>query len=331
MSLPTLSIVIPSCNGLGHLQRCLPSVCRFAPVGTQILVIDDASTDDTASWVRHCHPGIELERLGTNLGFCGAVNAGLERARGEVVELLNNDTEVSEGWAEASLRHFADPTVGSVAPLAVRMDDPQTIDSAGQEYHTCGWACERLHGHALATEDLSPREVFGASASCGFYRRDALQKVGGLWTICAAYIEDTDLAFRLRWAGYRCIFEPASRVAHKGSASYGRQSDRQVFLISRNEEMVFWANLPRSRLLFSLAPHVGFLAVRLMRKIFQCQAGPYLAGKIDALGKLRSILDRRKEARSLARTSRRHIDLSVRTDLQVLRHGIDWLRNRRCA
>src|SRR5205807_1943511 len=85
----SLSIVIPNYNGLDHLKRCLPSVCRFAPASTQVIVVDDASKDTSVAWIRRHFPGVEVLRLPENLGFCGAVNAGIECADGDVVELLN--------------------------------------------------------------------------------------------------------------------------------------------------------------------------------------------------------------------------------------------------
>src|SRR6516164_1951216 len=121
MPFPTLSIVIPTYNGLTHLKRLLPSVSRYTPRATQVIVVDDASTDGTSAWLRRWFPWVELIALPWNRGFCHAVNAGAARARGEIVELLNNDTEVCRNWAEAALKHFVDPTVGSVAPLVLFM------------------------------------------------------------------------------------------------------------------------------------------------------------------------------------------------------------------
>src|SRR5262245_30513911 len=125
----SLSIVIPSHNGLVYLRRSLDAVKRYAPADTQVIVVDDGSQDGSARWLQTNYPDVELVVLRNNGGFCRAVNAGLAQARGEIVELLNNDTEVCAGWAEACLKHFADPSIGSVAPLAVRMSAPDTIDS----------------------------------------------------------------------------------------------------------------------------------------------------------------------------------------------------------
>jgi GT2 family glycosyltransferase len=331
MDWPSLSIVIPTHNGRGHLARCLPAVRRHAPAGTQVIVVDDASTDGTRAWLRTQHPWVELRTLPENRGFCHAVNAGLAAARGEVVELLNDDTEVCPGWAEAALGHFADPTVGSVAPLVLCMDRPGVIDSAGQEYHLCGWARNRGHGEPVGPAYLSAGEVFGPSGSSGFYRRSALARVGGLLPEYGAYYEDVDLSFRLRWAGYRCVYEPAARVFHQGSASYGRQPERVVQLIARNEELVFWTNLRLGELLLGLLPHAGFQLIRTVRKALAGQLGPFLRGKREALGLLRWVLRQRRELRRLARTGGRPVRLAISTSPRVLRLGWSWMARRRSA
>lgn len=326
-----LSIVIPTYNGRRHLERCLPSVCRHAPRGTQILVVDDASSDDTAAWVRRHFPGVELVALAVNQGFVGAVNEGIRRARGDVVELLNNDTEVCAGWAEPCLRWFADPTVGSVAPLVLRMDQPQVIDSAGMGYHLCGWAFNRGLNRALGGGYESPCEVFGPSGSAGFYRRAALEKAGLLLPELGAYFEDTDLAFRLRWAGYRCMYEPAGRVLHQGSGTYGQASPRVTRLIARNEELVFWMNLPLPTLLLAVIPHAAFVAVRLLRKLPTARLLPFLAGKWEALAAWRNILRQRRQLRELANARLAPMDLHLSQGAAVVGHGVNWLRRRECA
>jgi GT2 family glycosyltransferase len=331
METPALSIVIPTYNGIEHLRHCLTSVRRHAPPGTQVLVVDDASTDGTREWLRREHPSVEAVALPANGGFCAAVNAGVARARGRVVELLNNDTEVCAGWAQAVLPHFADPRVGSVAPLVTFFDHPDVIDSAGVEYHICGWAKNRLYGLPLSGRRLSAREVFGPSASSGFYRREALSRAGALLPEYGAYYEDVDLAFRLRWAGYRCVFEPASRVLHKESASYRKQREHVVWLLARNEELVYWINLRPRELALGLVPHLGFEIVRAIRKTMQGQGRLFASAKWDALGRWRWILRRRRILLELARGADRPIHLRISTGSRVLRQGWDWMRRRKSA
>jgi O-antigen biosynthesis protein len=336
-SLPSLSIVIPTYNGRQHLERCLPSVCRHAPPGTQILVMDDGSTDNTVPWLCRCFPTVEVASLPRNQGFCAAVNRGLEHVHGEIVELLNNDTEVCPGWAEAGLRKFADETVGSVAPLVLRMeqagrrDGPPIIDSAGVSFHVCGWACNRGYGVHLQASYLRSCDVFGPSASAGFYRRSVLERTGGLRPEFGAYLEDVDLAFRLRLAGYRCVYEPASRVFHQGHGTYGKAHDRVLRLIAQNEELMFWMNMPLPQLLLGLGPHLGFQLVRLVSKALAGRLRPFLGGKWQALTSWRQIRDRRREVRRLTQANVNGAGLGLTYGLGVLRRGLDWLRRRQCG
>jgi GT2 family glycosyltransferase len=331
MELPSLSIVIPTYNGLNHLERCLTSVQQYAPPGTQVIVVDDGSTDGTCFWLRKKHPEVEVLALPSNHGFCGAVNAGVARARREVVEMLNNDTEVSPGWAESALKHFADPSVGSVAPLVVFFDRPQVIDSAGQEYHICGWGKNRGYGHVLNEKYARSCDVFGPSGSSGFYRRAALQKTGVLLPEFSAYYEDVDLSFRLRWAGYRSIYEPASRVLHRESATYRRQRDQVVRLLARNEELVFWINLQAHELLLGFIPHLGFLVVRAVRKTLKGQGTIFFAAKWEAVKKWRWICERRRELQKLARSAGRKVQLEITSHPRILQDGWNWINQKKCA
>lgn len=326
-----LSVVIPNYNGRYHLQRLLPSLCRFAPPATQILVVDDASTDDSLVWIRSHFPQVELVSLPHNGGFCQAINAGIAHARGEILQLLNNDTEIVSGWPDAALSHFQDPTVGSVAPLVLQMANPSIIDSAGQQYHLCGWAYDRGHGQVLQDRYLTSTEVFGPSGSSGFYRREALLRTGGLLPEYGAYFEDTDLAFRLRWAGYRCIYEPGTRILHAGHASYGQQSSRVIRHLARNEELAYWINLPPRELLWAFLPHLAFQGVRLIRHAITGRLGPYLRGKGDALWAWNQIRQRRRQVQQLAKQGFQPRELQMQDSWSVLGQGITWLRQRRCA
>ena len=141
-----------------------------------MIVVDDASTDGTAEWVLDEFPWTRVVRLPTNGGFVAAANAGISAARGEFVQLLNNDAEVCEGWVAAGLEPFADPRVGSVAPLVLVRSDPSRVDSAGDQYAFVGWPSKRGHGEdAKDWVDRGAGPVFGASGSSAIYRSEALR------------------------------------------------------------------------------------------------------------------------------------------------------------
>lgn len=294
---PPLSIVIPSHNRPDLLARCLASVVRQAPAGSEVLVVDDASADGVVSRAAARFPGVRVLRLPRVGGFCAAANRGIRAAQAPIVELLNDDTEVCPGWAEAALAHFAQPAVAAVAPLVLcgpAREGAPRIDSAGDRYFVGGVAGKRGHRRPLTADFLQPGPVFGASASTAFYRREALLEVGCFPEHFGAYFEDVDLAFRLHWAGYRIHYEPAARVWHRVSASHGKPDRKLLAQQSRNEERVFWRNLPRRDLLRALPQHLAVLAGKAWRRWRSGELLPFLAGRLSVLCEVSDLLRHRR-------------------------------------
>ena len=313
---PACSVVIPSYNGRKLLETCLASVERHMPAdgSVEVIVVDDASTDDTVAWMRDNHPSIRLVSLAINGGFCAAANLGIAAARGAVVQLLNNDTEVSAGWIEAGLKPFADPQVGSVAPLVLVRSDPGRVDSAGDTYTWVGWPSKRGHGQpAERWLQFGSDRVFGASGSSAFYRATALEKVGAYDPDFGSYYEDVDLAFRLRWGGYHCVFTPECRILHDVSASYDHGRPALQRRMSRNAEYLFWTDLPANWLVVSLIPHLAFTLAQATWRTLRGRGRPFLQGKLDALRDWPKLIRGRKLRADLARTglARPHFPLKV--------------------
>lgn len=285
--MPSLSVVIPSHNRPDLLRLCLASVVRHAPAGAEILVVDDASPQGVVHTAAREFPGVNVLRLARRGGFAIAANAGVRAAAGEIVELLNDDTEVAADWAAAALRAFADQRIGAVAPLVLIWPGhgPQgpRVDSAGDRYFVGGVAGKRGHRQLLAPEHLQAGEVFGVSASSAFYRRSALLAVGGFPESFGAYFEDVDVAFRLHWAGWRVAYAPASRVLHRVSASYGPPRRDLLAMQSRNEERIYWRNLPRGELLRSLPLHLAVVAGKAWRRWREGRLLPFLRGRLGVL------------------------------------------------
>lgn len=330
MSRVRLSVVIPTYNGRHLLEPCLDSLFRFGPQdgSVEIIVADDASTDDTADWLARTYPAARLVRRLTNGGFVAAANAGIAEARGEFIQLLNNDAEVTAGWMEAGLSPFDhDPLVGSVAPLVVMRGDPGRVDSAGDGYSLLGWAYKRGHGQNTSDwEARSSDRVLGASASSAIYRASALRAVGGGFDpLYGSYYEDVDLALRLQRAGYACVFAPRCRVLHDVSASFNHKNPKLQRTIARNVEILFWSNLPARTLALAVLPHLAFVAAQVPRKLLRGTLQPFLAGKWDAVRLWRSILERRRHRTSLepaARQPRLPVShLPLRTLFEHLRAG----------
>ncbi|MFO0877166.1 MAG: glycosyltransferase family 2 protein [Gemmataceae bacterium] len=292
---PPLSIVIPCHNRADLLRLCLASIRRHASRALQLLVVDDGSE---ASQVSHLAEqfGAEAVRLPTRQGFCRAANAGLRAASGEIVQLLNDDTEVESGWIEAVLPHFAQEKVAAVTPLVVQYPGGAAarIDSAGDTFHPLGFARKRAHGKPSSSQPLTGGPVFGASGSSSFFRRSTFLEVGGLPEEFGAYFDDVDLSFRLRHAGYQVVFEPGSRVIHRVSSSHGPPRGDLLAIQSRNEEMVYWRNLRDWELLLTLPGHVAVLTAKAMLRAAEGQWQPWWAGRLAAWREMGQILHHRR-------------------------------------
>jgi GT2 family glycosyltransferase len=303
---PPLSIVIPCHGQIDLLRLCLQSVTLHAPPHSEIIVVDDGSPRGTVSATASAFLGVRVIRIERCRGFCFAANRGLESARAPIVELLNDDTQVTAGWADAALAWFADPAIAAVAPLVLRGPAPAPIrvDSAGDEYDRGGFYRKRGHGKLLSAEHLRAGPVFGTSASSAFYRRSALVRVGLFPEEFGAYFEDVDLSFRLNRAGYRVQFEPNSRVWHRGGSSYSRKDRRLLEQQSCNEERVFWRNVPGPELLRSLPRHMAVLAGKAVKRCREGSLIPFLMGRLRVLREVGPLVRHRRWLRQMAAGSR---------------------------
>ncbi len=296
---PACSIVIPTYNGRRELATCLASIARHRPTDRdlEVIVVDDGSRDDTLDWLAQ-HPlpfQVQVVARPVNGGFCAAANDGIARARAPFIQLLNNDTEVTAGWIAAGLRPFDDPRVASVAPLVLWRSDPCRVDSAGDAWTVFGMPVKRGHGDPIERWADRPVEpVLTASASSAFYRTEALRRVGGFESAYGSYYEDVDLGLRLRWAGYRHLFASACRILHDVSASYDHRDPRLQRRLARNAEYLYWTNAPSRMLALTIGPRLAFLAAQALWRLKQGRLGPFLLGKLDAIGQARAILRRRR-------------------------------------
>jgi GT2 family glycosyltransferase len=302
-------VVIPSHSRDDLLRLCLASVLRFAPPHTEVIVVDDGSRDGRVSRAAEEFPGVTVVRRPHAGGFCAAANAGIATASAPVVEMLNDDAEVTAGWADAALAWFADGRVAAVSPLVLQNDPvrlarglPPLIDTAGDEYDPGGFAVKRGHGQAweVRSEELgvrreaatsfphssllAPHFVFGASACAAFYRREALVRAGGFPEHFGAYFEDVDLSFRLRRLGFEIAYEPRAVVWHRVSGSYGKKPSRRTLeRQSCNEERVFWRNTRGRALLTALPRHAAVLAAKALRRSQEGNLLPWLLGRLRAV------------------------------------------------
>lgn len=231
-----VAAVVPTYEGRHWLEGCLSSLRAQERSFTQIVVVDDASQDGTAEWLSTAWPDVLVVALERNHGFAAAANRGVAAAAAEcdVVALVNNDVELEPDWlARTAAALEADPGAGAVACKMVSLRSEGVLDDCGDVLRRDG-ACEQ-RGHGLRDDGRwdEPGEVFGACAGAALYRRAAFAAAGGFEQRFGAYLEDVDLALRLRLAGWRCLYEPA--VARHWSGGSAAVMSRELWsAVERN-------------------------------------------------------------------------------------------------
>ena len=222
-----IDVVIPTWNRRDLLERCLPTVLRQT-VPVRVIVVDNGSEDDSVAVVRERFGhAVSVIALPENRGFGAAVNAGVRAGEGALVVLVNNDVECDPGFAEALAAPFADPRVGMAAGLLLR-PGRAAIDSYGIEVDATLSGFDRFAGAPWPATAVHARGLAGPSGGAAAYRRAALEEAGPFDEALFAYMEDLDLALRLRAAGWRCAGAPGATGVHLGGATFGRRSRWQV-------------------------------------------------------------------------------------------------------
>lgn len=221
---PFVSIIIPTYNGQALLAVCLPSLRgqSYPADSFEVIVVDDASGDGTVEWLAAEFPWVQVVRLAQNSGFIAACNAGVAAARGEVLVLLNNDTEAEPGWLAALVAALMDhPQAGSAASKMLLFDRRDTLHTAGDTMGKNGIPRNRGVWEQDTGQYDQQRWVFGPCGGAAAYRREAWQQAGGFDPALWMYLEDVDLAWRLQRLGWRSIYAPEARIYHQLSATGG--------------------------------------------------------------------------------------------------------------
>jgi hypothetical protein len=229
-----VAVVIPNWNGRDWLPACLEALHHQSLAAAEVVVIDNGSADGSAEYLREAHPEVTLVALPENTGFAHAANRGIRESSCELVALINTDVVLEPGWLERMADALlSDAGAAAVACKMVSLEDPRTIYDAGDILRRDGACEQRGRFQPDRGEWDQPGEVFGACAGAALYRRSVLLELGGFDERYFAYLEDVDLALRLRLAGWSCRYEPAV-ARHAGEGSSRRLPGGHQFLVTRN-------------------------------------------------------------------------------------------------
>ncbi len=304
---PAVSIIIVNYNGRDLLQSCLESVYAQSFNSIEVIVVDNGSSDGSATHVKKYFPQVNFVSLTSNIGFPGANNEGLLHATGNYILLLNNDTVVDkDSMAGLYAAMEKDPACGICAPKML-VAGTDIIDSAGDGFSSNLKGFKRGEGKPSSSYDEA-EYVFGACAGAALYRRKMIGEIGFLDEDFFLISEDTDFNLRAQLAGWKVRYVPTAVVHHKVRSTIGNMSDIAVYYSLRNSELTRIKNIPcgifvRCLPSYFLSAFLEFLyfGIRYLRP------GLYFRAKLDALRMLPKMLKKRKEIMKKRRVSNRYI------------------------
>jgi len=290
--MPTVTVVIPTYNARDRLARCLSALQAQTRTPDEVLVVDNASNDGTAPFVCNHFPAATVLPQATNRGGPGGLNAGVERARGDMIAALDSDAYATPTWLEALLAALdGRPEFAIASSRLLSADGSDRIDSVGQGFAPHTGAVMIGNGQPNGPAFDQPREVFAASNAAALYRREVFERVGPLDESVFMYGGDMDFGFRARLLGYRCLYGPEAIVHHQGSATIGRNTPRQMRLMFRNGLAVYWKNTPWP-IIRATWPQTARLLAGMLRHA--PHRGSALQGVLDALWRLPETLRKRR-------------------------------------
>ncbi len=261
-----VAVVLLNWNGAAWLRRFLPGVVAHSPHAT-VIVVDNASTDDSVAVLRREFAAVEVISHPENLGFCDGYNRALALLEGRfgAYLLLNTDVEVTAGWlAPLTARLFSAEAIGAVQPKIRAHATPADFEYAGAAgglldsygYPFCrGRLFDTLETDAGQYDDARP--VFWATGAAMLVRASAWHTLGGLESRFFAHMEEIDFCWRAHHADWQVWVEPQSVVYHVGGGTLHKSNPRKTYLNFRNGLALLIRNLAPAELLPTLAVRVA--------------------------------------------------------------------------
>lgn len=238
MNLET-AVLIPTFNGKELLRECLNSLRAQTYKNFKIIVIDDASSDQTLEFLQTEFPEVEVIKNEKNLGFAKTVNSGIAHIKKaynpKFIAILNNDTRAENGWLGALVsRAEKEPEVAAVASNMFFYGQPDLINSQGGTIDWNGDGYDINFGLSKNKGKIESGPVFSACWGAALLRASCLDKIGILDEKFNAYFEDLDWSWRANTLGYKLVFEKEAIILHKHSASYKSNQYKKIYLCKRN-------------------------------------------------------------------------------------------------
>jgi GT2 family glycosyltransferase len=254
-------------------------VIRYNSSDTEIIVADNASTDDSVSYVKEHFPAVRIIINKENGGFAKGYNDALKKVSAEYFVLLNSDVEVTPLWLDPVIKIMdADRSIAACQPKIKAFHNKELFEYAGAAggfidkygYPFCrGRILENVEADKGQYNDV--REIFWATGACMFVRAECFREVNGFDEDFFAHMEEIDLCWRMKNLGYKVIYCPDSTVFHVGGGTLNKTSPRKTFLNFRNNLILICKNHPKEYFLPKLWIRMNLDGIAAFKFMFSGQ------------------------------------------------------------
>lgn len=279
-----IAVVILNWNGVKLLEQFLPSVIQFSPEAT-VYVADNASTDDSISFIKNNFPSVQIVQNKTNQGFAGGYNEALQYIDAAIYALVNSDIEVTENWLKPIVETFdSEPKTAIIQPKILDFKRKEYFEYAGAAggfidkygYPFCrGRIFDTLEKDNGQYNDTTG--IFWASGACFFIRSEVYRELKGFDEDFFAHQEEIDLCWRAINRGCEIKYNSKSIVYHVGGATLQQSNPKKTYLNFRNSLLMLVKNLPQKALIQVLFIRLILDGIAGFKFLFSSQFSHFLA------------------------------------------------------
>jgi GT2 family glycosyltransferase len=306
---PRVAVVILNFNGKQLLQKFLPAIIQYS-LNATVYIADNASSDDSVSYLKEHYPAIKLIELKENYGFAKGYNEALKQVDADYFVLLNSDVEVTPDWINPIISLMeADKTIAAAQPKILSYNAKDEFEYAG----ACGGFIDKYgypfcRGRIFNTLEKDNGqynyaiEIFWATGACMFVRAAVYKDLKGFDDFYFAHMEEIDLCWRINNTGHKIMAVPQSVVYHVGGGTLDKLSPRKTFLNFRNSLLSLTKNNVSGVLLFKIITRLVLDGIAGTKFLFEGNAKHTWAivrAHLSFYSNLRSSLQKRKEIKLL--------------------------------
>ena len=266
-----ISIIIPHYNNYQILNDCLQSLYKSELNNTQIIIVNNNSTDDSIEKITNQFLDLKVVSTKTNKGYAGGCNFGAKYADGDYIVFLNNDTVVDQKWLIELIKLMDEkPTIASIQPKIMNKNNPQIFDYAGASGGFIDKYCYPFTRgrifNTIETDDSQYddiKRIFWASGTGFITRKSIFNKLGGFDETLFAHMEEIDYHWKCQLNGYNVYINPKSIIYHLGGKTLSYQSPYKTYLNHRNSLLLLLSN-------YNLVNTIRFLIPRIIMEFISC-------------------------------------------------------------